>query len=221
MLWRFLKYGGNNMLERLACSLGRIDEIPNIELAARLCENEDKTGIREIVSGLKYKDKSMANDCIKVLYEIGERRPDLITEYANDFIALLSSRNNRLVWGSMTALAAIADLNPDDIYRNVDIVFSAYKHGSVITVDNSITVLAKLCKISSVYMEHIFPLLIGHIKKCRPKEVPQHAERISICIDKNNLNDFLEALAIRKEHLSDSQKTRIGRLEKSLFKNFN
>jgi hypothetical protein len=209
------------MLEQLACSLGRNDEIPNIELAARLCENEDKIGIREIVSGLKHKDKAIANDCIKVLYEIGERRPDLIAEYANDFIALLSSRNNRLVWGSMTALAAIADLNPDEIYKNLEMILSSYQHGSVITVDNSITVLAKLCKVSSVYMEHIFPLLIDHLKNCRPKEVPQHAERISICIDKNNINDFLEVLSMRKEHLSDSQKARIEKLEKSLFKNLN
>jgi len=72
------------MLEKLSCSLGKTDEEPNIELAECLCENNDKIGIKEIVDGLNGKDKAIANDCIKVLYEIGERRPELIADYARE-----------------------------------------------------------------------------------------------------------------------------------------
>ena len=39
-------------IEKLACRLGRNDETPNIELAEFLCQNEDATGIKEIVDGL-------------------------------------------------------------------------------------------------------------------------------------------------------------------------
>ena len=206
------------MFEQLAYSLGRNDETPNIELAIRLSENEDAARIHEIVSGLTHKNQAIANDCIKVLYEIGDRKPKLIAEYVDDFVSLLSSKNNRLVWGGMTALATIADLNPDAVYTNVDRILSAYHHGSVITVDKSITVFAKLCKVNRAYMERLFPLLIDHLKKCRAKEVPQHAERAAICVDKMNMNIFIEALAARKEELSDLQKARIEKFVRALGK---
>jgi len=134
------------MIEKLACKLGRNDEIPNIELAEFLSQNSDAAGIKEIVSGLTGKDKAVANDCIKVLYEIGERKPELICEYANDFIYCLYSKNNRLVWGSMIALAKIVLLSSQQIYDKIDAIMSAYENGSTITVDNSISVFAGLCR---------------------------------------------------------------------------
>jgi len=206
------------MIEKLACKLGRNDEAPNIELAESLCQSEDAFGIREIVDGLKDKDKAVASDCIKVLYEIGERKPSLISEYADDFLSLLSSRNNRLVWGGMTALATIAEVTPNVIYGSIDRVLSAWGDGGAITVDNGITVLSKLCKADKAYESHLFPLLLGHLQKCRPFDVARHAERMSVCVNKKNVKDFLDALDTRKEQLSGSQSKRVRKLENNLSK---
>lgn len=95
-------------LEKLAINLDRNDEIPNIELAEYLVEKEDVEGIFEVIQGLKM-DRGIANDCIKVIYEIGERKPLLIADYVSVFLDALTSRNNRMVWGVMTALSTIAE----------------------------------------------------------------------------------------------------------------
>lgn len=58
------------MIEKIAYHLGRNDEEPNITLGEQLGETEDRTGIAEIVDGLHNKNKQIAGDCIKVLYEI-------------------------------------------------------------------------------------------------------------------------------------------------------
>ena len=92
------------MIERLACSLGRNDEAPNIELAEYLCQNRDTNGIKEIVDGFKGADKAVANDCIKVLYEIGERNPALICDYAAAFIEVLELRNPHLAASQQTRI---------------------------------------------------------------------------------------------------------------------
>jgi len=55
------------MLEKLAHSLGRNDEEPNIELAKKLVKAKNKKGIKEIVDGLNNTKEQIANDCIKVL----------------------------------------------------------------------------------------------------------------------------------------------------------
>ena len=204
------------MIERLACKLGRNDEIPNIELAEYICRYDDAAGILEIVEGFKGEDKAVANDCIKVLYEIGERKPELICDYASDFISRLDSKNNRLVWGSMTALAKIATLNPQPIFEKLESVISAYECGSTITVDNSISVFAGLCKANGDYAEKVLPIIITHLQKCRPKEVAQHAERASICFNKENAKSFVEVLETRKSDLVTSQQTRVNKLLKKL-----
>ena len=107
------------MIELLACRLGRYDEVPNIELAEKLCAGMDEAGIREIAGGLKSKEQAVANDCIKVLYEIGQRKPELVAELADDFIDGLGDRNNRIVWGSMTALVCIAPVRPEPLVRRL------------------------------------------------------------------------------------------------------
>lgn len=204
------------MIEKLACRLGRNDEIPNIELAEHLCQQNDISGVKEIVGGFKGADKSVANDCIKVLYEIGNRTPNLISDYANDFISCLRSKNNRLVWGSMMALAQIAEFTPEPIFERLAVVVAAYEEGSVITVDNSISVFAGLCKANADYAKTVLPIIINHLQKCKPREVAQHAERAAICFNNENAEEFLRVLEKRKSDLTASQQARINRLIKKL-----
>ena len=203
-------------IARLACKLGRNDEAPNIELAESLTEHSDAAGIHEIVGGLMGADKAVANDCVKVLYEIGERKPELVAGYADEFIACLKSKNNRLVWGSMTALAKIAEIAPAPILAKLAVVITAYEEGSVITVDNSVSVFAGLCKADDDCAETALPILLKHLQKCKPKEVAQHAERASVCFNNKNAGDFITVLETRMPQLSSSQQTRVKKLLKKL-----
>ena len=200
------------MIEKLAYSLGRNDEEPNIALAKELAKTKNKKGIKEIVEGLSNPTEQLANDCIKVLYEIAEISPELISEYAGNFMQLLKSRNNRLVWGAMTALSKIVSLNADEAYKNLDIILRAYEKGSQITIDNSISVFAELVRADKKYEKKVFPIIIEHLAKCRPKDVGQHAERAFICINKNNSEKFKETLLKRRESLTDAQKKRVDKL---------
>jgi hypothetical protein len=204
------------MIELLACRLDHNDEAPNVELAQKLCDSMDKKGIQELVEGLKSGEQAVANDCIKVLYEIGQRKPELIADFADDFITALSGKNNRVAWGSMTALTYIAPLKPEGIFNRLPKIITAYKKGSVITVDNSISVFAQLCKANNNYQTKIFPILLEHLANCRAKEIPQHAERMAVCINSGNKEAFIAALEARESELSESQNSRILKLKKSL-----
>ena len=204
------------MLEKLAYSLGRNDEEPNIELAKELSKTKNKKGIKEIVEGLSNPKEQLANDCIKVLYEIAGITPDLVSEYAGDFIQLLKSRNNRLVWGSMTALSKIVSLNAEEVFKNLDIIVKAYEKGSQITIDNSISVFAELVKADKKYEKKVLPIVIEHLEKCRPKDVGQHSERAFVCVNKNNSQIFKAALLKRYGSLTEAQKKRLDKLLKKI-----
>ncbi len=199
------------MINQIASALGRNDETPNIELAVKIVQLNNEAGIKEIVSGL-YLEKSIANDCIKVLYEIGERNPKLIVPYTDVFISLLNSKNNRLVWGAMTALGQVAALSPVTILARFDEVCSAYENGSVITVDHSISVFAALYQSGKEYREKVLPILLNHLANCRTKEIPQHIERMSVCFTPDNMEQFKAVLQGRYDELSKAQQARVNRV---------
>ena len=203
-----------SILNRLANSLGRRDEVPNQELARDLAAKKDKKGIREIAENLWNKDKNIQADCIKVLYEIGYIEPELIADYVEDFVKCLKSKNNRLVWGGMTALAEVAKVNPDTVFKHLDAIKKAKETGSVITVDNAISTLAYTAAGNRKYNEAIFPYLLKHLSGCRPKEVPQHSEKTLPAVNDTNRAGFINVLEKRMEDLSGGGLTRLKKVIK-------
>lgn len=204
------------VLNRLASALNRRDEVPNQELARDLAAKKDKAGIREVAENLWNKDKAIQADCVKVLYEVGYIEPKLIAPYADDFAKLLKSTNNRLVWGGMTALAEAAKANPDAVFLHLDAIRKAKETGSVITVDHSISALAFTAMGNKKYAEAIFPLLLKHLSTCRPKEVPQHAERIFPAVNKSNKDAFVKVLVKRLEDLNGGGLARVKKVVKQV-----
>ena len=98
------------VLSKIASALNRRDEEPNQELAKEIVETTNKEAVEELVENLTNKNKAIQNDCIKVLYEIGEHQPAMIADHMDSFLALLNSKNNRLQWGAMTALNGISTI---------------------------------------------------------------------------------------------------------------
>src|SRR5687767_4712949 len=198
-----------SVLQRIAHMQGRRDEVPNQELARDLAAKKDKAGLREIAENLWNKDRNIQGDCIKVLYEVGVIEPKLIAGYAEDFVKALKSKNNRLVWGGMTALAEVAKANPDAVFKHLDEIKKAKETGSVITVDHAISTLAFTAAANEKYNKVIFPYLLKHLSSCRPKEVAQHSEKTLPAVNSKNRDEFVKTLEKRTEDLSGGALARV------------
>lgn len=205
-----------SIISKVASQLNRNDEEANIELACELANEENHAGIEEIIENLSSKDKNIQNDCIKVAYEIGQVKPELISKYAMTFIELLNGRNNRLVWGGMTALATIAELASETLMAHLDTLKNAFKTGSVITIDKGVLTLAKLAAVSKENNDTIFPFLLHHLENCRSKEIPQHSESTLIAVTDENKAEFLDVLRKREEQLTAPQLKRVKKIYKTL-----
>ena len=70
--------------------------------------------------------------------EIGRNAPELIEEYVDDFLKLLSSKNNHRVWGAMINLSLTADKKPKEIFESFESIIETIENGSVINRDNGI-----------------------------------------------------------------------------------
>jgi hypothetical protein len=203
-----------SVLDRIAFFQGRRDEVPNQELAAALVRKKDSKGIREIAAHLWHDNAQVQSDCLKVLYEIGYLDPALIVDWIGDFIKLLGSKNNRLVWGSMIALSTVAEARAAQLYEHRGAIQEAMERGSVIAMDNGIKTLAVIAAGNAARSKTLFPYLLRHLETCRPKEIPQHAEKILVAVTAYNGFKFIQVLEKRIPELTPVQAGRVRRVIK-------
>ena len=200
------------VLKRISFYQGRRDENPNLALARDLAESRDIAGINEIAANLSNPEQRVRNDCVKVLYEIGAINPELIAAYANDFLQLLEDRNNRLVWGGMTALSAIAELKAEFLCQQYNPIIQAIESGSVITRDQGVRVLAVLAASTAGCNQQALSDLLALLKTCRPKDVPQYAEIAVRGVNAESAGDFVGILENRLSQLTPAQSKRVRKV---------
>jgi hypothetical protein len=165
-----------SVLDRLASALRRNDEAPNVELAERIAASGDASAVTELAAALAGKGRAIANDAIKALYEIGERRPELIAPHAGAFFDALESRNNRLVWGALSALAAITATQPNVIAARLPEILDAADRSSVIAKDKTVAMLATLAERPDV-APAAWDLLLGTLRTSAVNQTPMYAEQ--------------------------------------------
>lgn len=205
-----------SVLSKLASALGRRDEVPNQELARQIAQSRDAEAIRELVDHLSDKSKDIRYDCIKVLYEAGRIHPDLIVDHARKFIPLLQSKDNRMQWGAMTALAEIVREKPDGIFEHLPAILDAAAKGSVITKDQAVQVLVHLCKNEDTAAQ-AFPLLIEQLAGAATNQLPMYAEQAAPVVRAKDKTLFIETLRSRLDEVEkESKKQRIEKVIRKL-----
>lgn len=204
-----------SILSKLASAQNRKDEEPNKELAIELVIKTDIEGIQEVADNLWNNDKRIQSDCLSVMEQIGKRDPGLIEDYITDFIKLIFSKDNRLVWAAMINLSLIADRKPQEIMAHYDEIVEVIEKGSVITQDNGIKTLAKVASVSKKFRNIIMPYLMDQLRSCRAKSMPQYAESIRLAVKDEYQGLFLSILNERFDELSASQQKRVNKVVNS------
>ncbi|HEX2682731.1 MAG TPA: hypothetical protein VHL77_02290 [Ferruginibacter sp.] len=186
-----------SIIPKLASSLNRRDEVPNQELARQIIKANDKKAVKELFDNvIANKDRGIQNDCIKVIYEVGGQKPQLISEFVKELLALLNNKNNRLQWGAMMALHTITSEEPKALYKALPLIIDAADKGSVITNDHCIGVLIELAAIKE-YATAAFDLLNERLRSSATNQLPMYAERALPIINEKNKAAFITTLTAR------------------------
>lgn len=191
-------------------------EIPNQQLACELAKFKDENGINEIATGLSHREKNVRSDCLKVLYEIGYMDPALIAPFVHQFLQLFRSKDNRMVWGAMIALATISRLRPAEIWADINFLIGIFNKGTVITRVWGIRLFAGLAAENNAYAQVLFPVMLHTLETCIPRDVPTHVESMLPAINPGNSELILQLLKARAAEFSATQQTRIRKLEKQI-----
>jgi hypothetical protein len=184
-----------SVLAQLASALGRNDEQPNVELAEALAAKPDAAAIAELAGALATGSTAISNDAIKVLYELGERRPELAAPHAKAFLTLLGSKNNRNVWGALQAIETITALQPDAVLAELPRIVAAADKGSVIAKDKAVAILVKLA--AAGHGAKALPILLERLEGAAPNQFPMYAEQAQPVIDAAHRTAFVRLLETR------------------------
>jgi hypothetical protein len=205
------------ILNKLASSLNRRDDVPNQKLAETIAKKNDKNAIKELIENLGNSNKNIQNDCIKVLYEVGAHKVNLVSPYIKNFVALLDSKSNRLQWGTMIVLNLITNEKPKEVYLALPKIIDIADRGSVITNDHCVNILVKLCSIKAYY-EDASTLLLERLEKSPTNQLPMYAESaVQVIGDKKT--SFIKLLTQRmKEMDKESKRIRLEKVIKRLQK---
>jgi hypothetical protein len=206
-----------SVLDQLATSLKRRDEVPNQELGQKIAGTNKHKAVKELIENLAHKDKNIQSDCIKALYEIGDRQPGLIAGYYKEFGRLLDSKDKRLVWGVMIALDAIAATEPKGVHSLLaKVLAAADDSGSVIARDHAVGILTKLGALKQ-YASECLPLLLEQLMKCPNNQFPMYVEMSLAVTNSQNRQQFQQAINHRLNELEkESQRKRVLKALKKL-----
>jgi hypothetical protein len=202
-----------SVLDKLASALERNDERPNVELAEALVAKPDRKEIAALADALSTGTVAVQNDAIKVLYEIGERAPELIAPHADAFLALLASKNNRNVWGAMSAIDTIAGVKAKEVAAHLKAILAAADKGSVIAKDKAMSTLAKLATTGE---PKAMPALLDRLADAAPNQFPMYAELAASAVTPAHKARLVTILEARLKTIDAAAKK--ARVEKVLRK---
>lgn len=204
-----------SVLDQLAGALGRRDEKPNEELAAAIAARRDIAAINKLVEALGSSPRGVQSNAIKVLYEVGARNPGLITPHLESFCQVLTSSNNRLVWGAMTALDYLTASEPKALLRRLPEILRAAEKASVIAKDRAVSIL---CNLSTAgYSEKAAPALLKMLQVAAVNQLPMYAEMAARALPSTYIEALRRVLVGRLvEVAQESKRRRLGKVLRGL-----
>ena len=203
-----------SIADRLAGALDRRDERPNVDLAEAVAAAKDREGVRELVELVRSGTPRQRNDAMKVLYEIGARDPELIGGHCPVFLEALGSSTNRQVWGAMSVLDTVAEMQAEQIAAELPRIIEAADRGSVIAKDRCTSLLTKLARAG--YADKAVPILVERLKTAAPNQFPTYAEETASVVTPEAKPGLITAIRARLDTIT--QRAKRERIEKLLRK---
>ena len=207
------------ILNQLSSQKGDKTEDSN-RLVAEKCIANPRL-LAEIAVGLEDKDKKLQSDCIEVFTLVSETKPELIVQYAENIVPLLSGKDAKTRWEAAHTLSYIADRIPDIISHILPLLQSLIeKDHSTIVRDYTIDTIANYAKISVETSEEAFELLKFTLDLWGEKHARQVLKGFNYVLDhisdyKTEINALVQPyLSANKKIVATEAKKIVKRIEK-------
>jgi hypothetical protein len=200
-----------SIAEKLASANERNDEALNIALAQELAEMQDNSQeVLELFGIANHGSKTQRHDAIKVLYELAALKPFAFLDKVEFAIDLINSKDNRMVWGAATLIAALAPRFQHEVIENLDLISEKCMNASIIAKDRLLDILLAVVAKHPDAWATIFSLL----DQTAPNQLPAYAEKIAPHMIDEHKSTFIDRL--EKDLSDNTTEAKRKRIEKVL-----
>lgn len=201
---------------QLAHSLGRKDQVPNKALAQSIADAEYMSGLNKLIQFIESGpiDRLQMDAMLAIAY-VAEQKPQLVVDHVDFLISKLNDPINRVIWGSMIALAHMADLVSDKLFEALPKVIDAMDAGTVVTRDFGFRILVSLYKVEQ-FCDDVFYIISDQIILAPSNQLGQYVERMIPIVKVDHKKKLIAILEERNVDLTN--KHHIKRLNKNLKK---
>jgi len=202
------------LLARLAVSMQRSDEMPNLELAADLVLNEDGDSVGLLVGVIERHDIEHAPDAARVLCEVGMRAPQLLLKHADRLLALCEESQKDVLPFTMFAFSPVAHRHAEALWDMRDLFWSALAdltHPADMAQAGAVRLLSALCAAGPDYARTLAGGLVDLLGKCMPKGVAFFAESVLPALGTAHSHRAKPVLDRRMKELTPAEVARLRR----------
>jgi hypothetical protein len=202
------------LLARLAGSMQRTDDMPNLELAAELVQHDDEGAVAILIGVLERHDLEHAGDCARVLCEVGTRSPDLLLKHAERLLSLCDESQKDVLPFTMFAFSPVAHRHAEALWDMRDLFWSALAdltQPADMAQAGAVKLLSALCAAGPDYARTLAGGLVDLLGKCMPKDVAFFAESVLPALGTAHSHRAKPVLDRRMKELTPAEVARLRR----------
>jgi hypothetical protein len=207
-----------DVLSRLAISVGRYDEMPNLELAADIVFADDTDAISVLVSVIERHDDVHAPDAARVIAEVGTRAPDLLLAHADRLVDLIDATRAEMLPFTMLALSPVAPRYAETLWPARDLFWSALSdltQPAELAQGGAVRLLSAMCAANPDYARTLAGGLVDLLGKCMPKDVAFFAESVLPALGPAHSHRAKPVLDRRLKELTPAEVARLRRAQRA------
>jgi hypothetical protein len=207
-----------DVLGRLAVSVGRYDEMPNLELAADIVFADDTDAISVLIMVIERHDDLHSSDAARVIAEVGNRAPDLLLAHSDRLVEMIDVSRAEMLPYTMMALSPVASRYAEQLWPSRDLFWAALadlNQTADLAQGGAVRLLAAMCAASPDYARTLAGGLVDLLGKCMPKDVAFFAESVLPALGPAHSHRAKPVLDRRLKELTPAEVARLRRAQRA------
>ncbi|MBM4280184.1 MAG: hypothetical protein FJ137_05310 [Deltaproteobacteria bacterium] len=207
-----------DLLARLAISVGRTDEMPNLELAADIVFADDADAVSVLIAVIERHDDVHAPDAARVVAEVGTRAPELLLGHAERLIEMIDATRREMLQFTMLALSPVASKHAEALWPSRDLFWHALAdltQPAELAQAGAVRLLAALCAAGPDYARTLAGGLVDLLGKCMPRDVAFFAESVLPALGAAHSHRAKPVLDRRLKELTPAEVARLRRAQRA------
>lgn len=202
------------LLSRLAVSMQRTDDMPNLELAADIVIDDDAEAVSLLIAVLERHDLEHAPDAARVLCEVGLRSPELLMQHVERLLSLCDESQQDVLPYTMYAISPVAHRHAETLWEMRDLFWAALAdltQPTDMAQAGAVRLLSALCAAGADYARTLAGGLVDLLGKCLPKDVAFFAESVLPALGTAHSHRAKPVLDRRMKELTPAEVARLRR----------